>query len=64
MEIKFYQIDAFADEIFKGNPAGVCPLEQWISEDMMLKISDENNLSETAFFNGFPLFFNRTGKYG
>jgi PhzF family phenazine biosynthesis protein len=50
MEIKFYQIDAFADEIFKGNPAGVCPLEQWISEDMMLKISDENNLSETAFF--------------
>ncbi len=50
MEIQFYQIDAFTDEIFKGNAAGVCPLEQWVPEDLMSKISSENNLSETAFF--------------
>ncbi|MBF0432545.1 MAG: PhzF family phenazine biosynthesis protein [Fibrobacteria bacterium] len=50
MKIPFYQIDTFTDEMFKGNAAGVCPLEQWISDKLMLKISAENNLSETAFF--------------
>ena len=49
MEINIYQIDAFADEIFKGNPAAVCPLERWIDESVMQKIAVENNLSETAF---------------
>jgi len=50
MKIKFYQVDAFADKIFEGNPAAVCPLEEWIDDSLMQKIAMENNLSETAFF--------------
>ncbi|MFM2485614.1 PhzF family phenazine biosynthesis protein [Celerinatantimonas yamalensis] len=50
MEIKIYQIDAFADNIFEGNPAAVCPLNEWISDELLQKIAEENNLSETAFF--------------
>jgi PhzF family phenazine biosynthesis protein len=50
MRIPIYQIDAFTDEQFKGNPAAVCPLEAWISDTLMQKIAAENNLSETAFF--------------
>lgn len=50
MDIKIFQIDAFAEECFRGNPAAVCPLEEWISEDLMQKIAFENNLSETAYF--------------
>ncbi len=49
MEIKLYQIDAFANTVFKGNSAAVCPLNEWISEELMQKIAMENNLSETAF---------------
>ncbi len=45
-----YQVDAFNNKIFKGNPAAVVPLEKWISEDLMQKIAEENNLSETVFF--------------
>jgi len=45
-----YQVDAFNNEIFKGNPAAVCPLKEWISEELMQHIAEENNLSETAFF--------------
>ncbi|NOR28177.1 MAG: PhzF family phenazine biosynthesis isomerase [Lutibacter sp.] len=45
-----YQVDAFNNEIFKGNPAAVCPLEEWISEELMQHIAEENNLSETVFF--------------
>jgi PhzF family phenazine biosynthesis protein len=48
--IKIYQIDAFANKIFSGNPAAVCPLETWLSDDIMLKIAAENNLAETAFY--------------
>ena len=44
-----YIIDAFADEVFTGNPAAVCVLNEWISDDLMQKIAIENNLSETAF---------------
>ena len=43
-------VDAFADDVFKGNPAGVVPLEEWLSEELMQKIATENNQSETAFF--------------
>ena len=50
MRIPIYQIDAFTNVQFKGNPAAVCPLEAWISDDLMQKIAAENNLSETAFF--------------
>ncbi|PLX71362.1 MAG: isomerase [Denitrovibrio sp.] len=48
-KLKFYQVDAFASEIFKGNPAGVCPLETELNEADMQNIAMENNLSETAF---------------
>ena len=45
-----YQVDAFADKVFRGNPAAVVPLEEWISDDLMQQIAIENNLSETAYF--------------
>lgn len=50
MRIPIYQIDAFANKQFEGNPAAVCYLEEWIEDDLMQKIAKENNLSETAFF--------------
>ncbi|MDX1919631.1 MAG: PhzF family phenazine biosynthesis protein [Candidatus Caenarcaniphilales bacterium] len=50
MKIPIYQIDNFTDKVFGGNPAAVCPLEQWLPSDLMQKIAAENNLSETAFF--------------
>jgi PhzF family phenazine biosynthesis protein len=50
MEIPLYQIDAFTDSVFGGNPAAVCPLSEWIDDGLMQKIAEENNLSETAFF--------------
>lgn len=50
MKLTIYQVDAFTKEVFKGNPAAVCPLEEWLDADLMQKIALENNLSETAFF--------------
>ena len=50
MEIPLYQIDAFTDHVFGGNPAAVCPLGEWIDDGLMQSIAEENNLSETAFF--------------
>jgi PhzF family phenazine biosynthesis protein len=47
--MKYYIVDAFADELFKGNQAGVCILEKWIDADLMQNIAAENNLAETAF---------------
>lgn len=44
-----YIVDAFADKVFSGNPAAVCVMEEWLSEDLMMNITRENNLSETAF---------------
>ena len=49
MKIPIYQVDAFAEGLFKGNPAAVCPLESWLEEDLMQQIAAENNLAETAF---------------
>lgn len=49
MKQKIYQVDAFARDLFSGNPAAVCLLEEWLSDDMMQKIAMENNLAETAF---------------
>ncbi len=49
VEITFYQIDAFANEVFSGNPAGVCLLDRWLKDDVLQSIAEENNLSETAF---------------
>ena len=50
MKIPIYQVDAFTDHVFKGNPAAVCPLKNWLSDEIMQSIAMENNLSETAFF--------------
>jgi PhzF family phenazine biosynthesis protein len=50
MKYKIYQIDAFTDKVFSGNPAAVCPLEKWLSDDLLQKIAMENNLAETAFY--------------
>lgn len=49
MEIKYYHINAFTDQVFSGNPAGVCFLEAWIDDKMLQSIAAGNNLSETAF---------------
>jgi len=50
MRLAFYQIDAFATKPFEGNPAAICPLDEWIPDNLMQSIAAENNLSETAFF--------------
>ena len=50
MEIDLYQVDAFTTKLFGGNPAAVCPLEKWLDDETLQKVSLENNLSETAFF--------------
>ncbi|MDR7236481.1 PhzF family phenazine biosynthesis protein [Neobacillus drentensis] len=47
--MKYFVVDAFAEKVFEGNPAGVCIMNDWISDDLMQKIAIENNLSETAF---------------
>jgi PhzF family phenazine biosynthesis protein len=47
--MKYYVVDAFTDELFHGNPAGICLLESAVSDGTMQKIAFENNLSETAF---------------
>ena len=49
MTMKQYVVDAFTDTVFAGNPAAICVMEDWLSEDMMMNITRENNLSETAF---------------
>jgi PhzF family phenazine biosynthesis protein len=49
MKIPIYQIDAFAESTFSGNPAAVCPLEDWLEDKLLQAIAAENNLSETAF---------------
>ena len=50
MNLDIYQIDAFAEHPFEGNPTAVVPLEQWLPDGTMQAIAEENNLSETAFF--------------
>ena len=50
MKIDIYQIDAFTDKLFGGNPAAVCPLNHWLTDDILQNIATENNLAETAFF--------------
>jgi len=59
MSIPIYQADAFTSQLFGGNPAAVCPLQEWLPDKVMQKIAIENNLAETAFFvkndNGYFL---------
>ena len=58
-KLTFYQVDAFASSLFTGNPAAICPLDNWLADDRMQAIAEENNLSETAFFvpnnNGYQI---------
>lgn len=57
MPLKLYQVDAFAEKTFEGNPAAVCPLAAWPAKEVMQLIALENNLSETAFFVSSGDFF-------
>ena len=57
MPFPIYQIDAFTDQPFKGNPASVCPLQEWLPNDVLQNIALENNQAETAFF--IPISENR-----
>jgi len=50
MKLQLFQADAFAASLFKGNPAAVVPLDEWLSDEILQLIAAENNLSETAFF--------------
>lgn len=50
MKLQIYQVDAFTDQLFGGNPAAIVPLTEWLSAPLMQKIAAENNLAETAFF--------------
>jgi len=50
MKLTVYQIDAFTDKVFGGNPAAVIPLEHWLDAALMQKIAAEHNLAETVFF--------------
>lgn len=57
MKLRLYQVDAFTDRLFSGNPAAVCPLDEaamagrtWLPDDVMQQIAAENNLAETAFY--------------
>jgi len=50
MKLELYQIDAFTDKTFGGNPACVVPLTDWLADDILLKITKENAVAETAFF--------------
>lgn len=59
LKLKQYQVDAFTDKVFGGNPAAVVPLSSWLDDSLLQSIAEENNLSETAFFavagNNFQL---------
>jgi len=50
MNYKLYQVDAFTEKLFGGNPAAVCPLNGWLDDNLLQKIAMENNLAETAFY--------------
>ncbi len=49
-KIPYFEVHAFTSELFRGNPAGVCPLSKWLDDALMQKIAAENGLPETAFF--------------
>lgn len=48
-KLPLYQIDAFTDRVLAGNPAAICPLQDWLPDELMQRLANENNLSETAF---------------
>ena len=54
LSVRMYQVDAFTDRLFSGNPAAVLELDRWLPDDLMLAIAQENNLAETAFVKARP----------
>ena len=54
MQIPLFHVNAFANQRFSGNPAAVCPLQDWLDDETLRKVAAENNLSETAFFVSRP----------
>jgi len=50
MILPLYQVDAFASQAFRGNPAAICPLERWLKDETLQAIAAENNLAETAYY--------------
>ena len=57
MKLPIFQIDAFTDKLFAGNPAAICPLESWLPDQLLQSIAAENNLAETAFVVQRDSFF-------
>lgn len=59
IKVPIYQVDAFATKLFAGNPAAVCPLEEWLDDATLQSVAAENNLSETAYIirnaNGYEI---------
>ena len=49
MQLPVFHVDAFSDHIFGGNPAAVCPLDDWLADETLQAIAAEHNLSETAY---------------
>lgn len=49
MDVRYFQVDAFANRLFAGNPAGICLLDAWLPDELLQAIASENNLAETAF---------------
>jgi len=50
MKLQLYQVDAFTNKLFGGNPAAVVPLKKWLPDSLMQQLGMENNLAETVFF--------------
>ena len=62
--IPIYQVDAFTDKLFSGNPAAICPLNGWLPDSVMQAIAAENNLSENTIFDNLMLYtFSNLDKY-
>ena len=59
MKLRLWQIDAFAEKPFEGNPAAIVPLDSWLDDAQLQRIANENNLAETAF-----LVREECGRYG
>ena len=49
MKLRMFQVDAFAERVFEGNPAAIVPLESWLGDSLLQAIAEENNLAETAY---------------
>src|SRR5512135_3083942 len=50
MKLPLYQVDAFTSSLFHGNPAAICPLNEWLPDSVLQSIAAENNLAETAYY--------------